>query len=128
MPRSVAAVRKIFLGSCLVLLAGSASAALASEEIGYPTGALGLSAIERGDWAMAERQLTREGGAVDPAKLINLGEVYYRTGRSGAAFRMWEAALAAPEHFLVHTRDGRVVSTEALAREALSRRRLASIR
>ncbi|SFR76788.1 hypothetical protein [Sphingomonas jatrophae] len=106
-------------GSCLVLLTGAAVAQPAED---YAPGALALSAMERQDWAAAERALT-SGSAKDAGQLINLGEVYYRSGRPTQAAAAWRAAAEA-KPVLVYTRDGRVVSTADLAREALARREL----
>ena len=48
---------------------------------------IALAAIERGDWATAERLLTddRRIAADDPARLVNLGRVYMATGRQDLA-------------------------------------------
>lgn len=91
-------------------------------EQGYERGALGVAAIEREDWAAAESQLTELRGisSDDPARLINLGKVYAETGRPGDAVTMWQLALASNRHFEVVTAQGRVVSTDQLAREALA--------
>ena len=90
-------------------------------EVGYPTGSLALSAIERGDWVTAERLLTQDSRIAndDPARLINLGRVYMATGRTGEAMAVWrQAAEAAPAE--VETAGGRVVMTDQLAREAIT--------
>ena len=66
------------------------------------------------------------GDADDPARLINLGEVYWETGRRGEALRRLAArsGLAGPVE--VETLGGRTVSTAQLAREALARTATAS--
>lgn len=94
-----------------------------------PVGALGVHAIDQQDWATAEQRLLATPSEVrsDPAVLINLGEVYYRTGRLDRARDAWSRALAAPRHHLVTLRNGRVVSTDVLARTALARFQMASI-
>ncbi len=91
-------------------------------EQGYERGALGVAAIDRGDYASAETQLNELKGvdADDPARLINLGKVYMETGRKAEALSAWRLALASANHFDVETRDGRVVSTAELARQALA--------
>lgn len=92
-------------------------------EAGYPTGSLAVAAMERQDWATAERLLTEE-RQVDrdnPARLVNLGRVYMETGRTAEAIATWRRALAAERHFEVETLDGRMVRTDQLAREALDR-------
>lgn len=110
----------------LALAALSLSACAANRtapiaESGYAPGALALAAIERQDWARAERLLTdtSRGNAEDPARLINLGEVYWRTGREGEALSVWRRALASSRHLEVETLGGRTLSTAQLAREAL---------
>jgi hypothetical protein len=90
-------------------------------ETGYAPGTLAVAAIQRGDWTRAEALLTdRRLNADDPARLINLGEVYWQTGRQGEALSAWRRALASPNQFDVETVDDRTVSTEQLAREALA--------
>jgi tetratricopeptide (TPR) repeat protein len=106
-----------------IVLAGCASTPGPMVEADYPTGSLGLAAIERGDWSMAERLLTadRRVSKNDPARLINLGRVYMATGRSGEALAAWQQALAAPNPVEVETLDGRMAMTDEIAREALDR-------
>ena len=90
-------------------------------EAGYPAGSLALAAIERGDWATAERLLTDDRliSADDPARLVNLGRVYMATGRRERALAAWRRALASPNPVEVETLGGRLVMTDELAREAL---------
>ncbi len=106
-----------------LLLSGCATARPALVEQGYQVGALGAAALHRGDYAKAENLLGEKRGvrATDPARLINLGTVYMETGRAADALAMWRQALAADGHHMVETADGRVASTEQLAREALAR-------
>lgn len=112
----------------LALLGVSLSACASSEsasyiESGYKPGELAVAAIHRGDWSKAEDLLVkaRHGSARDPARLINLGKVYFETGRRGEALSAWRLALASDRHHMVETMDGRWVSTEELARTALAR-------
>lgn len=94
-------------------------------EQGYDRGALAVAAIDRGDWAAAETKLADLGDvrSDDPARLINLGKVYAETGRVGDAIAVWQLALASKRQFEVVTAEGRIVSTDRLAREALARYR-----
>ena len=103
-------------------ISGAAIAAPApTVETGYARGTLAVAAIERGDWTRAERLLTdRHLNADDPARLINLGQVYWATGRHGEALSAWRRASVSRNHFEVETMGGRLVSTEQLAREALA--------
>ena len=114
--------------AALLLSACAGSRQTMMVEQGYEPGALAVSAIGRGDWRVAEANLGAMRGvrADDPARLINLGTVYFETGRSGEALQTWQRALAAKHHYMVETVDGRTVSTEQLAREALARYALAS--
>lgn len=95
-------------------------AAPLAETGAYRPGALAVAAIERQDWARAEHLLTdsRRGSAEDPARLINLGKVYWETGRQDQARALWRRAAAmAPVE--IETAGGRSVLTTVLAREAL---------
>ena len=117
--------------SALAALAAIALSACAGKqpglmvEQGSQRGALGVAAIDRGDWTAAETQLSelRGIGSDDPARLINLGKVYAETGRVEDAVRVWRLALASNRQFEVVTAQGRIVSTDQLAREALARYR-----
>jgi len=108
--------------SALSLSACAANQTAPIAESGYAPGTLAVAAIERQDWARAEQLLTdtSRGNAEDPARLINLGEVYWRTGREGEALTVWRRALASGDNKPVETTGGRMVTTEQLAREALA--------
>ncbi len=112
----------IILGT--LTLAACAGAPAPIVEAGYPAGSLGLAAIQRGDWAAAERLLTAERGGVadeDPARLINLARVYLETGRRAEAIATWRRALAAEGHGEVELLSGGMARTDAIARAALAR-------
>ncbi|HEX8225116.1 MAG TPA: hypothetical protein VF605_14960 [Allosphingosinicella sp.] len=114
--------------SALAALAAIAVSACAGKqpglmvEQGYQRGALGVAAIDRGDWTAAETQLSELRGirSDDPARLINLGAVYAETGRVEDAVTVWRLALESKRQFEVVTAEGRVVTTDQLAREALA--------
>ena len=91
-------------------------------EAGYPTGSLAVAAIDRGDWAAAERLLTedRRLASDNPARLINLGRVYAATGRTDQALAVWRQALAAGGHSEVELMDGASATTDEVARRALA--------
>lgn len=113
----------------LIPLIGLAFPALAAErqapriETGFEVGALGLAAIDRGDWTAAERQLLARRGvsAEDPARLINLGRVYAETGRPDLAAASFRKAMTAPHPYAVELGDGTVATTDQVARAALAR-------
>jgi Tfp pilus assembly protein PilF len=112
----------LLAAAALSLSACAANRTAPIAESGYAPGALAVAAIERRDWARAEALLTdaSRGNAEDPARLINLGEVYWRTGRQSEALTVWRRALSSGHGFQVETMGGRLVSTEQLAREALA--------
>lgn len=116
-------MRALLLLSTGVLLSACASNQVAMVETGYEPGALGLAAIERHDWQKAEALLNEQRGVgeANPARLINLGTVYWRSGREAEARATWKRALAAERHFMVADGTGRMVSTDAMARLALAR-------
>lgn len=114
---ALAALAAIALSAC----AGSKPGMMVEQ--GYQRGALGVAAIDRGDWTAAETQLSELRGvrSDDPARLINLGKVYAESGRVEDAVKVWKLALASKRQFEVVTANGRVASTDQLAREALAR-------
>lgn len=78
-------------------------------------------AIQNGDYARAEALLNaRLFDRDDPVRLLNLGAVYWNTGRHDAAVASWRQALASRVHYDVQTAGGRMRSTDELAREALA--------
>ena len=114
--------------AALGLAATGTAASSQSVEDGYPRGSLAVAAIERGDWIRAEQLLN--GPLVDrddPARLINLGQVYLRTGRQAEALAAFRAALDSSRHVDVGTLSGRFVSTRQIAREALARYQTAQL-
>lgn len=113
-------MRMHFILGLLALSAASASSAQTVEE-SYPVGSLAVAAIDRGDWATAERLLNEDRGveADNPARLLNLGQVYMATGRPTQALAMWREALADPHPTEVTTLGGRTTTTALLAQEAV---------
>lgn len=111
------------LAFAAISLCGCASTETAGlVEQGYERGALGVAAIGRKDWKTAEANLQELRGvsAGDPARLINLGRVYFETGRPEMARSAWRLALASDQQFMVETADGTVISTKDLAEKALA--------
>lgn len=81
----------------------------------------GAVAIRQGDLARAEALLTdRHLDSGNPVRLLNLGAVYWMSGRRHQAVAAWREALAAPVQYDVQTAGGRMRSTDQLAREALA--------
>ena len=120
---------KVFAALAFGLLALPSALSAQAVESGYPRGSLGVAAIERGDWTRAEALLSDRsfGSRTDPARLINLGAVYMQTGRTAEAIAAWRQALNSTRHVEVETLSGRWVTTDQVAREALSRYATASV-
>ncbi len=115
-------MRKLWLMAATATLFAGGAAQAQDVESGMPRGSLAVAAIERGDLDRAETLLLRSVlDSTDPARLINLGYVYQRQGRSAEAIAAWRAALEAPRHRLIETMSGREVRTDQLAREMLAR-------
>lgn len=104
----------------LAMASAAAPAAANDYEIGYPKNSLAYRALIANDLATAETQLLRDARVShdDPAKLINLGQVYAQTGRAEEARRMFQAAMMADEADLILA-DGRTINSRDAARRAL---------
>jgi hypothetical protein len=115
-------VKKRVVGLSL-LACFAASAPAQTVENGYPMGSLAVAAIERQDWATAERLLNQPSTVSrnDPARLINLGRVYLATGRPELARNAFSRAFASSRHTEVETLSGQIISTRELSRLALQR-------
>jgi hypothetical protein len=82
---------------------------------------VGAGAIQQGDLARAEAILGDSRlDANDPVRLINLGDVYWLSGRQSEAVAAWRRALTARDQYDVETLGGRVLPTYEIAREALA--------
>lgn len=81
----------------------------------------GAAAIKRGDLAGAEAILTdRRLERGDPVRLLNLGAVYWMSGRHNEAVAAWRQVLSSRVQYDVQTAGGRARSTDELALEALA--------
>ena len=110
----------IALGA-LCLSASALAAQPAVTVTGHASDPLGVAAIQQGDLARAEALLTdRRLDANDPVRLINLGDVYWLSGRQSEAVAAWHRALAARDQYDVETVGGRILPTYEIAREALA--------
>ncbi|WP_417620138.1 tetratricopeptide repeat protein [Parasphingorhabdus sp.] len=104
-----------------MMLMGAPAIAQESGEIGYAKGALGYDALVAGDNEIALQQLemAEKVDANDPARLINLGQVYVRMGRTGDAARMFMAAMQSDRNFDLVLSNGTVVNSRDAADQAL---------
>ena len=102
-------------------LVGAGSAAAEPREIGYPKGSLGVQAILNADYATAERQLDDfRVHDNDPGRLINLGSILSKTGRTQEAQRHFQQVLE-EENVELILADGRTMASHDIARLALSK-------
>jgi hypothetical protein len=102
-------------------LSGSAMAAQPGTTNVYAPDPLAVAAIQQGDLARAEAILNSSRyDASDPVRLINLGDVYWLSGRQADAITAWRRAMASRDQYDVQTVGGRVLSTYDIASEALA--------
>lgn len=101
----------------------SETAAPAPREIGYARTALGYEALVRADYQTAETQIEaqRRIAANDPARLLNLANVHWRTGRIASARSLYQMVVDHPRHFAVELASGDVRDSREVARIALER-------
>lgn len=114
-------MRGHILGVVLIsALAWAAPVAAQESEIGYPAGSLAYDAMISGDYSRAEQQLRNDNRVArnDPARLINLGQVLAKTGRSAEAADLFTQAMNGEEIELILA-DGRSMSSREAARRAL---------
>ena len=106
----------------LLIVSAPALVAPAEGEIGYSQGTLGYDALMAGDNETAVKQLeTAEGiSENDPARLINLGQAYARTGRTGEAAEMFMTAINSKHSFALVLSDGTVIDSREAAKLALN--------
>lgn len=116
---------KILFISALAVISASGVAhaePVATGEIGYPKGSIGYDALVSGDNERAIAQIlsSRQVSKHDPAKLINLGQAYARTGRTSEAVKLFSAAMRHREEVDLILADGRVMGPKEAARQALA--------
>ncbi|QTD55326.1 hypothetical protein [Parasphingorhabdus cellanae] len=107
----------IAIGLTMVALPGLAQAQ--DGEIGYAKGALAYDALMSGDNQSAVDKL-ESGKLSDPAVMINLGQAYARTGRSGDAAKMFTAAMNSNRSFDLVLANGQVIDSRKAAEIALN--------
>lgn len=117
-------MKSLFM-SVLAIVAASGVAHAApgdGNEIRYPAGSIGYDALVAGDNERAINQITTSNriSRHDPAKLINLGQAYARTGRTAEAAVLFETAIASRKQFDLVLANGRVMSSKEAARQALA--------
>lgn len=104
----------------MLFVAGTAVAEPAGE-IGYPQGSLGYDALVNANYSAAEKQILANSqiSRDDPARLINLGQIYAQTGRRDEAIRVLKEVLAAEDVELILA-NGEAIGSRSAARKALS--------
>lgn len=103
----------------LTMAALPALAQAQEGEIGYDKGALAYDALMAGDNQAAVEKL-ESGKLKDPAVMINLGQAYARTGRTGDAAKMFTAAMNSNRSFDLVLADGQVINSRKAAAIALN--------
>ncbi|SIN64296.1 hypothetical protein SAMN02745824_1372 [Parasphingorhabdus marina DSM 22363] len=105
----------------LMMTATPASAESDKGEIGYAKGALAYDALMAGKNEVAVERLEQAKyvQANDPARLINLGQAYARTGRMGDAAVMFQSAINSNRSLDLVLSDGTVINSRDAARLAL---------
>ncbi|MEP3225963.1 MAG: hypothetical protein ABJO01_08305 [Parasphingorhabdus sp.] len=111
--------RIIALTMGLAVIASPGLAQSPEGEIGYAKGALAYDALMAGENEAAVAKLER-GSLKDPAVMINLGQAYVRTGRTGDAAKMFMAAMNSNRSFDVVLSDGTILDSRKAAETALS--------
>lgn len=108
------------------LTAGTASAT--PSEVGYASGTLAVADLMEGRLDRAEHVLAAQNAedARDPARLINLGIVYARSGRVQEARNTFAAVNTVPDQSLILS-DGREISSRVVAREQMARLNLGTV-
>lgn len=92
-------------------------------EIGYAPGSLGYDALIAGDNERAINQILSNEriSRNDPARLINLGQAYARTGRIAEAEQLFASAMQSRDQVDLILADGRVMGSKEAARQALAK-------
>lgn len=111
--------KNIAVAMGLTMAALPALAQAQEGEIGYTKGALAYDALMAGDNQVAVEKL-ESGKLKDPAVMINLGQAYARTGRTGDAAKMFMAAMNSSRSFDLVLADGQVINSRKAAEIALN--------
>jgi tetratricopeptide (TPR) repeat protein len=117
-------MKALFVSVLAVISASGVAHAepVATGEIGYPKGSIGYDALVSGDNERAIAQIlsSNQVSRHDPAKQINLGQAYARTGRTSEAVKLFNAALRNRDEIDLILADGRVMNSKEAARQALA--------
>lgn len=118
-------MKTLFISALIASATGGVAVAQtpSSGEIGYANGSLGYDALIAGDNERAINQIlaSEKVSRNDPARLINLGQAYARTGRTLEAKQMFTAAIANRDEVDLILADGRVMSSKEAAQQALAK-------
>jgi Tfp pilus assembly protein PilF len=91
-----------------------------SADLEYPAGALGTDALVSGDYARAERQIRESDiSKYDPARALNLGLVFAKTGRTDRAVKEFRRVLL-EDNVELELADGKTIRSHDAARQALA--------
>jgi lipopolysaccharide biosynthesis regulator YciM len=92
-------------------------------EIGYSRGSLGYDALIAGDNNRAIAQILADDKVSrnDPARLINLGQAYARTGRISEAAQLFTSVIKSQNELDLIMADGSVMTSKDAAKQALAK-------
>ncbi len=117
-------MKTIFISVLALSLAGVANAqSVDGGEIGYSQGSLGYDALIAGDnsRAIAQIMANEKTSRKDPARLINLGQAYARTGRTAEAAQLFQTAMESRDQIDLILADGTVMNSREAAKRALAK-------
>ena len=105
----------------MILTAAAAVALLAQGAAETPANDVAFDSLARGRNAEAIAIIDADEAieAADPARLINLGIAYARTGNDSRARAYFEAAMQSEDRVSLETADGQWIDSARLARKAL---------
>jgi Flp pilus assembly protein TadD len=118
-------MKLLFLSALATLSsAGIAQAQAPTDgEIGYARGSLGYDALISGDNDRAIAQILADAkiSRNDPARLINLGQAYARTGRTAEAAELFASVIKSRNEVDLILANGDVINSKDAAKKALAK-------
>ena len=121
-------MKTLFISALIFISASGVAHATpnSSSEIGYPKGSIGYDALVAGenDRAISQIMTNDRVSRNDPAKLINLGQAYARTGRTAQAEQLFKAAMQSRDDVDLILANGTVMNSKEAARLALAKLRM----
>ena len=115
-------MKKLLLGAFIAgaMVSSAHAQPGAVGEIAYPKGSVGYEALMLGEneRAISQIKTNAQVSRHDPAKLLNLGTAYARTGRTNEAADVFMIAMQNKDSVDLVLADGRVMNSKDAARKA----------